>query len=193
VKNPSRYQTISQTTVPTAVDSEIGSTPVANSNATPAPPITTIWMSPTVPMPNTLPAINSQGRIVERSNSTTRLVYSIVFAALGALISRQEDVGGAIMLVLMVVIAGYVVGISVLPTDPGNALAEALSVIPLFAPTLMPTRLAIGGVPVWEAGLSVALVVALIPVLIWFAGRIYRNTVLRTGAKVKLRDALKSA
>ena len=120
-------------------------------------------------------------------------MYSIVFAALGALISRQEDVGGAIMPVLMVVIAGYVVGISVLPTDPGNALAEALSVIPLFAPTLMPMRLAIGGVPVWEAGLSVALVVALIPVLIWFAGRIYRNAVLRTGAKVKLRDALKSA
>jgi ABC-2 type transport system permease protein len=63
----------------------------------------------------------------------------------------------------------------------------------LFAPTLMPMRLAIGGVPVWEAGLSVALVVALIPVLIWFAGRIYRNAVLRTGAKAKLRDALKSA
>jgi ABC-2 type transport system permease protein len=57
----------------------------------------------------------------------------------------------------------------------------------------MPMRLAMGGVPVWEAGLSVALVVALIPVLIWFAGRIYRNAVLRTGAKVKLRDALRSA
>jgi ABC-2 type transport system permease protein len=120
-------------------------------------------------------------------------MYSIVFAALGALVSRQEDVGGAIMPVLMVVIAGYIVGISVLPADPGSALAEVLSVIPLFAPTLMPMRLAMGGVPVWEAGLSVALVVALIPVLIWFAARIYRNAVLRTGAKVKLRDALKSA
>ncbi|WP_033294927.1 ABC transporter permease [Amycolatopsis jejuensis] len=120
-------------------------------------------------------------------------MYSIVFAALGALVSRQEDVGGATMPALMLVILGYVVGISVLPTDPGNSFAEVLSVIPMFAPTLMPMRLAMGGVPIWEAILSVGLVVALIPALIWLAARIYRNAVMRTGAKVKLRDALSAA
>jgi ABC-2 type transport system permease protein len=86
-----------------------------------------------------------------------------------------------------------VVGLSVLPSNPGSSLAEVLSLIPVFAPTLMPMRLAMGGVPVWEAGLSVLLVVILIPVLVWFAGRIYRNAVMRTGAKVKLRDALRAA
>jgi ABC-2 type transport system permease protein len=120
-------------------------------------------------------------------------MYSIVFAALGALVSRQEDVGGATMPALMLVIAGYVVGISVLPSDPSNSFAEVLSVIPVFAPTLMPMRLAMGGVPVWEAVLSVGLVVLLIPGLIWLAARIYRNAVMRTGAKVKLRDALSAA
>ncbi|MGW7539464.1 ABC transporter permease [Amycolatopsis sp. NPDC054798] len=120
-------------------------------------------------------------------------MYSIVFAALGALVSRQEDVAGATMPALMFVIAGYVVGISVLPSNPGSSLAEVLSVIPVFAPTLMPMRLAMGGVPVWEAVLSVGLVVALIPALIWLAARIYRNAVMRTGAKVKLRDALRAA
>jgi ABC-2 type transport system permease protein len=120
-------------------------------------------------------------------------MYSIVFAALGALVSRQEDVGGATMPALMFVIAGYVIGISVLPSDPGNTFVEVLSVIPVFAPTLMPMRLAMGGVPVWEAVLSVGLVVLMIPVLIWFAARIYRNAVMRSGAKVKLRDALRAA
>jgi ABC-2 type transport system permease protein len=120
-------------------------------------------------------------------------MYSIVFAALGALVSRQEDVGGAVMPALMFVIAGYVVGISVLPSDPGNTFAEVLSVIPVFAPTLMPMRLAMGGVPVWEAVVSVGLVVLMIPVLIWLAARIYRNAVMRSGAKVKLRDALRAA
>ncbi|MFE3178426.1 ABC transporter permease [Amycolatopsis sp. NPDC059235] len=120
-------------------------------------------------------------------------MYSIVFAALGALVSRQEDVGGATMPALMFVIAGYVVGISILPSNPASPLAEVLSVIPVFAPTLMPMRLAMGGVPVWEAVLSVGLVVALIPALIWLAARIYRNAVMRTGAKVKLRDALSAA
>ncbi|TNC25454.1 ABC transporter permease [Amycolatopsis alkalitolerans] len=118
------------------------------------------------------------------------LMYSIVFAGLGALVSRQEDVAGAVTPALMFVVAGYVVGISILPSNPGSGLVEILSVIPVFAPTLMSMRLAMGGVPAWEAGVSVALVVVLIPALIWLAGRIYRNAVLRTGAKVKLRDAL---
>ncbi|MBB4685205.1 ABC transporter permease [Amycolatopsis jiangsuensis] len=120
-------------------------------------------------------------------------MYSIVFAALGALVSRQEDVGGTTMPALLLVIAGYVVGISVLPSDPSNTFAEVLSVIPFFAPTLMPMRLAMGGVPVWEAVVSVGLVVLLIPLLIWLAARIYRNAVMRTGAKVKLSDALRAA
>jgi ABC-2 type transport system permease protein len=121
------------------------------------------------------------------------MMYSIVFAGLGALVSRQEDVGGAVTPALMFVIAGYVVGISVLPSNPGSTFVEILSVIPVFSPTLMPMRLAMGGVPVWEAILSVVLVAALIPALIWLSGRIYRNAVLRTGAKVKLRDALTAA
>ncbi|OXM74820.1 MULTISPECIES: ABC transporter permease [Amycolatopsis] len=121
------------------------------------------------------------------------LMYSIVFAGLGALVSRQEDVGGAITPALFFVIAGYVVGISVLPNDPGSGLVAILSVIPVFAPTLMPMRLAMGGVAPWEAILSVGLVVALIPVLVWLSARIYRNAVLRTGAKVGFREALRAA
>jgi ABC-2 type transport system permease protein len=121
------------------------------------------------------------------------IMYSLVFAALAALVSRQEDVGGVITPALMFVIVGYVIGISVLPSDPGNTLAEVLSVIPVFAPTLMPMRLAMGGVPVWEAAVSVGLVLALIPALVWLSGRIYANAVMRRGAKVKLRDALRTA
>lgn len=121
------------------------------------------------------------------------VMYSLVFAALGALVSRQEDVGGVITPALMFVIVGYVIGISVLPSEPDNALAEILSVIPVFAPTLMPMRLAMGGVPVWEAIVSVGLVLALIPLLVWLAGRIYANAVMRSGARVKLKDALRPA
>ncbi|MGH3759870.1 ABC transporter permease [Actinophytocola sp.] len=119
------------------------------------------------------------------------LLYSLVFAGLGALVSRQEDVGGVIAPALMFVILGYVIGISVLPSDPDNALAGVLSVIPVFAPTMMPMRLAMGGVPAWEAVVSVGLVVAMIPALVWLAGMIYANAVMRSGARVKLKDALR--
>jgi len=121
------------------------------------------------------------------------LLYSLVFAGLGALVSRQEDVGGVISPALMFVILGYVIGISILPSDPGNTFVGILSIIPLFAPTLMPMRLAMGGVPVWEAAVSVTLVLIFIPLLVWLAGRIYSNAVMRSGARVKLRDALRAA
>jgi len=120
-------------------------------------------------------------------------MFALIFAAAGALVSRQEEVAAVVTPVSMLVVAGYVVGISVLPSDPDNQLAAVMSMIPPFAPTLMPMRLAMGGVPVWQAALSVTLVVILIPILIWLAGRIYRNAVMKTGSRVKLRDALRDA
>lgn len=121
------------------------------------------------------------------------VTYSLVFAALAALVSRQEDVGGVTTPALMFVVLGYVLGISILPGDPGNRLCEVLSVIPVFAPTMMPMRLAMGGVPGWEAALAVLLALITIPALVWLSGRIYRNAVVRSGARVKLKDALRPA
>jgi ABC-2 type transport system permease protein len=121
------------------------------------------------------------------------LLYSLAFAGAGALVSRQEDAAGVVTPILMFVIAAWVVGITLVPTDPNNTIALVLSLIPMFAPTLMPMRIAMGVVPFWQYGLAVILTIALIPALLWLAGRIYRNGVLRTGARVKLSEALKAA
>ncbi len=121
------------------------------------------------------------------------LMYALAFAAAGALVSRQEDAAGVVTPILMFVIAAWVVGITVVPSNPNNTIALVMSLIPMFAPTLMPMRIAMGVVPFWQYGLAVALAVLLIPVLLWLAGRVYRNGVLRTGARVKLSEALRAA
>ncbi len=118
--------------------------------------------------------------------------YALVFAAAGALVSRQEDIGGVIMPALMFVIVGYVIGVSILPSDPTNGVVRILSWLPMFSPTMMPIRVAMGGVAAWELGLAVALIVLTIPGLVWLAARIYSNAVLRTGARVKFKDALRA-
>lgn len=118
------------------------------------------------------------------------VMYAFVFAGAGALVSRQEDAGGVIMPVTTFVIVGYVIGISILPNDPSNSFAGVMSLIPLFSPTLMPMRLAMGGVPVWEAALSLVLALATIPLFALLAGRIYRNAVIHIGARMPLRKAL---
>jgi ABC-2 type transport system permease protein len=118
--------------------------------------------------------------------------YALLFAAVGALVSRQEEVGGVSSPVLIVIIAPYVLGVSVLPGDPDNSLVAALSMIPIFSPTLMPMRVALG-VPAWQLAVSVVAMLCLIAGLVWLAGRIYGNAVLRSGTRVPLREALRAA
>jgi ABC-2 type transport system permease protein len=118
------------------------------------------------------------------------LVYALQFAALGALVSRQEDVAAVTAVPTMAIILPYVLGVSVLPYDPDNELATVLSLFPFFSPMIMPMRIALDAAPAWQVFLSVVLTCLLIAALVWFGGRVYRNAVLRMGSRVKLREAL---
>lgn len=119
--------------------------------------------------------------------------YALAVAGLAALVSRQEDVGSVIAPVIWVMILPYVIGISIGINDPTNPLVVWLSYVPLAAPMLMPIRIAMDSVQPWELWMSIALSLATIPALVWFAARVYSNAVLRTGARVRLRDALRQA
>ncbi len=120
------------------------------------------------------------------------LLYALMFAALGALVSRQEDVGGVTAPILMLIIVPYVAGISILPADPENQALAIASIIPFFAPMLMPMRIALGVAPVWQVAVAVVLTMLLIVFMVWLAGRIYRNAVVRTGTRVKITHALRN-
>ena len=119
--------------------------------------------------------------------------YALAFAAVGALVSRQEDVASTVTPVLMFLIIGYVLGISVLPSSPNSSFMAVLSMIPFFAPTMMPMRIAMTGVPAWQLTVAVGGMLVLIPLLVWLSGRIYRNAVVRSGARVRLADAWRPA
>jgi ABC-2 type transport system permease protein len=119
------------------------------------------------------------------------VMYSLVLAALAALVSRQEDVSSVITPVIVIMTIPYLIGVTVAPQDPTSPLVVNLSMVPFFAPFLMPIRIAMGSVPAWQVAGSTALTLAVIPLLVWVAGRIYGNAVLRTGARVPIREALR--
>ncbi len=120
------------------------------------------------------------------------VTFSLALAALASLVSRQEDVASVTAPVLLLMIIPYVIGISIAPWDPTNTIVVVLSYVPFAAPLVMPMRIALGTVETWQVLASFALSAALVPVLVWAAGRIYSNAVLRTGARVSLRDALRT-
>ena len=68
-----------------------------------------------------------------------------------------------------------------------------LSFVPFFSPFLMPIRIALDAVEMWEVLLAVGLCLVLIPVLVWFAGRVYSNAVLYSGGRIKLKEALRGS
>jgi ABC-2 type transport system permease protein len=118
-------------------------------------------------------------------------LYATVFAAAGSLVSRQEDVQGVLTPVTLVIAAAFVLGVNLLLRDPSNATTAVLSLLPPFAPVLMPGRMAVGVAPAWQVVLAVLLALAAIAALTWLGGRVYAGAVLRTGSRVRLRDALR--
>lgn len=117
-------------------------------------------------------------------------LYATVFAATGALVSRQEDMQSVITPVIMLLVVPFAIGMPMLLRNPGDELMAWLSLLPPFAPMLMPVRAALGAAPLWEQLLAAGLMLPAIGLLLWLGGRVYANTVLRVGARTKLTEAL---
>ncbi|SNR57110.1 ABC-2 type transport system permease protein [Haloechinothrix alba] len=118
-------------------------------------------------------------------------LYASVFAGAGSLVSRQEDMQSVVTPVTMILVLGFVVGINVTMADPGGTTAAVMSLVPFFAPMLMPGRIAASDVTGWEIALAAGLTVLMILVLTWLGGKIYRNAVLHMGSRLKLAEALR--
>jgi ABC-2 type transport system permease protein len=118
-------------------------------------------------------------------------LYATIFAGAGSLVSRQEDVQSVVTPVSMVLVIGFIVGLNLMIQDPEGTGTEVLSMIPLLSPVLMPGRIAAGSVPVWEIAVSIVLTAATVALFTWLSGMVYRNAVLGTGSRIKLRDALR--
>ncbi|ODT94875.1 MAG: sodium ABC transporter permease [Pseudonocardia sp. SCN 72-86] len=119
-------------------------------------------------------------------------LYASIYAAAGSLVSRQEELQSTVAPIMFPLFIPFIFAVSVLPNDPRNTLGTILSFIPLFSPTLMPARAAMGVAPLWQVLVAIALTILAIVGVVLAAARIYRNSVLRTGARVSLRDALRA-
>lgn len=119
------------------------------------------------------------------------LLYATIYGAMGSLVSRQEDTQSVIGPVNIVLILGFVVGFNLLTQDPEGTGTKILSLVPLLSPVLMPARIASGSAEVWEIALSLGLTAAAIVLFTWLGARIYQNSVLRVGSRIKLTDALR--
>jgi ABC-2 type transport system permease protein len=120
-------------------------------------------------------------------------LYASVYAAAGSMVSRQEELQSLVTPIMFPLFLPFLFAVSVLPGDPRNTVGTVLSFVPFFAPTLMPARAALGVAPWWQVGIAIVLTLATIVGVVQVAARIYRNSVLRTGARVTWSEALRGA
>ncbi|GAA4836148.1 ABC transporter permease [Actinomycetospora corticicola] len=119
-------------------------------------------------------------------------LYATVYAALGSLVSRQEDTQSVLTPVSIVVLVGFAVGFNLVISAPTSTALTVMSLIPPWTPLIMPARMALGGVPVWQVVAAFVLTLAFTAGVLALGGRIYARSVLRTGARVSWREALRS-
>ena len=118
------------------------------------------------------------------------LLYASVFAAVGSSVEQQQD-AQSLLFVVMVPLLIPLMMMGILLEAPNSTLSVVLSLIPLFTPILMPMRIALVDVPIWELGLSVVLLGLTFVGTIWLAGRIYRVGILSYGKTPSVREIAK--
>lgn len=116
------------------------------------------------------------------------VLLAAIFAASASLVSRMEDMGTVLQPVTWLTILPYFV--VVFFNDNQTALLIA-SYVPFSAPVAMPVRMFFGGVSWVEPVLSLLLLAATTVAVVLLAARIYERSVMRTGARVRLREALR--
>ncbi|MFI6096075.1 ABC transporter permease [Lentzea sp. NPDC051213] len=114
------------------------------------------------------------------------VLVSSMWAVAGALVSRQEDLGSTMGLVMLAVMGPYF-GVQFFFENP--AVLSVLSYVPFTAGVAMPVRLFAQQAQPWEALVSLGILAATVVAMLLVASRLYSGSLLQTGARVKLSRA----
>ena len=116
------------------------------------------------------------------------ILLAALFAAAAAMVSRQEDIGATTTPLILLIMAPYFL---VIFFWNNPTVLSVMSYVPFSAPIGMPMRLFLGQAEWWEPLLSLVILIATCIAAILVGAKIYQNSLLRMGARVKLVDALR--
>ena len=119
-------------------------------------------------------------------------LYSLFFALTGATVSKPEDVQSANGPVSFIAVIGfYLAYFSMM--NPSSELNKLAGIVPISSPFCMPLRIMMGTATTSEILISIAVLVVSTILVAMIAIKVYSSTILNTGAKLSLRDAIKMA
>jgi len=117
------------------------------------------------------------------------LLYSSLFAAIGGAVDQQADTQ-QFMLPVSLPLIFAVISSSVVIQQPDSAFSVWMSMIPFTSPIIMMMRIPFG-VPYWQIGVSLGLLVMGFVLTTWLAAKVYRVGILMYGKKVSYAELWK--
>ncbi len=118
-------------------------------------------------------------------------LYATLFAAVGSIVSRTEDLGQAVLPITMLTIVGFYIAMFGL-THPDHILIQVCQYIPFFSPFLMFLRIGLAEPAWWEIVLSIGILFAAILTIGWLSAKIYRAGVLMYGKRPSFKEIFKA-
>jgi ABC-2 type transport system permease protein len=118
-------------------------------------------------------------------------LYATLFAAVGSIVSRTEDLAQAVMPITLITVVAFYVAMFGL-THPNHILIVICSFVPFFAPFLMFLRIGLGDPAWWEVVLSIGILLASVLLIGWISAKIYRAGVLMYGKKPSMKELFKA-
>lgn len=117
------------------------------------------------------------------------LLYSSLFAAIGGAVDQQADTQ-QFMLPVSLPLIFAVISSSVVIQQPDSAFSIWMSMIPFTSPIVMMMRIPFG-VPYWQIGASMGLLILGFVFTTWIAAKVYRVGILMYGKKVSYAELWK--
>ena len=114
------------------------------------------------------------------------VLLAALFAAAAAMVSRQEDIGATTTPLMFLILGPYFL---VIFFWNNPTVLTIMSYVPFSAPVGMPVRLFLGQAQWWEPLVSLAILLVTCVLAIWAGAKIYENSILRMGGRVKLGEA----
>lgn len=114
------------------------------------------------------------------------VLLAAMWAVTGSLVSRQEDLGSTMGVVMMLVMGPY---FAVMFFSDNATVMTVLSYVPFSAAIAMPVRLFAGEAQVWEPFVALGLLAGSVVLIVLLASRVYSGSLLQTGGKVRLAKA----
>lgn len=119
-------------------------------------------------------------------------LYSLFFALTGATVSKPEDVQSANGPVSFVAVIGfYLAYFSMM--NPSSSVNKIAGIVPISSPFCMPLRVMMETATTGEVITSVLVLIATTALVAMLAIKVYSSTILNTGARLSLKDAIKMA